>query len=399
MVTVYDAATFVPESVLFANARTCVLLASGPHSVSKSQKVVLKSGLRDSILHEAEALSQLRACPHVVQLLGLVHAGFEGQAPFRQRDGDCATLVLEYASRGDLFDYAATRKAGRFGDGVVSRMMRQLLVAVRACHDAGVIHMDLKSENIFVRRDGSIALGDFETWAQAGSQVSDLRGTVHCIPPEVYAVHPSAYAAEPAVDVWALGVIAFELLTGQTLHSHIAGADAACSAHSLPTVAEMQTLFNRSLRRDGFTFHHRAFANVSAPARAFVLACCAARPGNRPTCAALTDGCEWVRDAPESMKQHLLPQKSHVRPGSRGVFAATTAAAQPPGCGAGFGSDAAVCKVEPSRRRSRKHEKRACDDRRAPSAHARDLVDHDDVSPMGMERFEAADPVLVMGGE
>jgi serine/threonine protein kinase len=298
-----------PIRKLTSNSKTTVLLAHVPHSICKSQIAVLKSGRRRDILHEAQALAQLQHSSHIVKLYGVCAHGYEGEEPFLcKRDDDAdgwATLVLEHASRGDVFEYASTRKRGVFGDVVARRIAQQIVRALDDCHKAGIVHMDVKSENVLVRRDCSIALCDFEMWGRTGMMVKELRGTTHSIPPEVYGSHPSAYVIEPSIDIWAVGILVFELLRGVPLHAYLtlpasaratyASSDPAHTViHSNPTVDEMRLLFSRSMRKGAFKFDRRAFVGVSTPARDFVIKCCCAKPVDRP-CAQdlLSSNCAW----------------------------------------------------------------------------------------------------------
>jgi serine/threonine protein kinase len=90
--------------------------------------------------------------------------------------------------------------------------------AVQHAHERGVIHRDLKPANILVTRDGAPMLTDFgvaKDLKAAGKLVSStdgMIGTPHYIPPEQLA--GQGRVNEPCVDIYALGVILFELLTG-----------------------------------------------------------------------------------------------------------------------------------------------------------------------------------------
>ncbi len=102
----------------------------------------------------------------------------------------------------------------------VSRIVRQIAQALSAAHDKGVIHRDLKPENIMVQVNGeaeeSVKLIDFgiaslkDSPAAASAEKTKVAGTMSYMSPEQFRGQPEA-----ASDLWALGVIAYELLTGQ----------------------------------------------------------------------------------------------------------------------------------------------------------------------------------------
>ena len=101
----------------------------------------------------------------------------------------------------------------------VIRLVRQIAQALSAAHDKGVVHRDLKPENIMVQANGeeeSVKLIDFgiaslkDSHAAASAEKTQVAGTLPYMAPEQFRGQP-----EPASDIWALGVIAYELLTGR----------------------------------------------------------------------------------------------------------------------------------------------------------------------------------------
>jgi serine/threonine protein kinase len=104
--------------------------------------------------------------------------------------------------------------------------MRQVLEALRAAHCAGIVHRDLKPQNIMVRFDGYVKVLDFglakqlptarsaprETIASSDESVpGQIVGTVAYMSPEQIQGHP----VDQRSDLFAVGIILFEMLTGQ----------------------------------------------------------------------------------------------------------------------------------------------------------------------------------------
>ena len=137
-------------------------------------------------------------------------------------------VVLEFLKKGDL---RRRLKAPLDGDEAV-HIMHAFLVALGDLHKAGVCHADLKPESIFFRTDGSIALIDFNISTLFGQAVrcsaaGDMLGTPTYLSPE----QGAGKAVDARSDLYAAGIIFFEMLTGappfigdtaaQTLFRHL----------------------------------------------------------------------------------------------------------------------------------------------------------------------------------
>lgn len=81
-----------------------------------------------------------------------------------------------------------------------------------ALHGAGILHRDLKPANILMPRSGGLRLADFGLSVSAHSQQLVDQGTMRYLAPEVLSNHP----ATPASDLYALGMVAYEMLAGRT---------------------------------------------------------------------------------------------------------------------------------------------------------------------------------------
>lgn len=97
----------------------------------------------------------------------------------------------------------------------VSAIIAQAASALQAAHDAGVIHRDVKPANILVRSDGQVKLTDFgiarATDAAPITRTGEVMGTAQYISPEQATGKP----AGPHSDMYSLGVVAHEMLTGK----------------------------------------------------------------------------------------------------------------------------------------------------------------------------------------
>lgn len=120
-------------------------------------------------------------------------------------------IAMEYVSGGTLAEYIARR--GVLGEYTAATVARQITQALGAAHERGVIHRDIKPQNVLVTSSGDVKVADFgiaRAIAQAETQTSLIRGTASYMSPEQAAGRP----AVPASDLYSVGVILYEMLTG-----------------------------------------------------------------------------------------------------------------------------------------------------------------------------------------
>ncbi|KAI0371929.1 Pkinase-domain-containing protein [Pilatotrama ljubarskyi] len=137
--------------------------------------------------------------PHVTQLYEVIAT--EGNI----------WLVTELCSGGELFDYLAEK--GRLSEDETRVLFGQLCLAVAYVHEKGIVHRDLKLENVLLDERCRVKLGDFGFTREfeRGSLLETFCGTTGYAAPEM--LMAKKYLG-PEVDVWSLGVILYTLLTG-----------------------------------------------------------------------------------------------------------------------------------------------------------------------------------------
>jgi len=152
-----------------------------------------------SVSTELNALESLHH-PNIIKLYG--HA-FEKKKAF---------VVLEYLPHPNL---AVALDHGTFNEEEVRSITRQVCLALKAAHAKGIAHHDVKTDNVILTDSGVAKLLD---WGLAIFQADpkalckEFSGSPLYLPPEVLSHKPfNPFLA----DVWAVGVLAFELLTGQ----------------------------------------------------------------------------------------------------------------------------------------------------------------------------------------
>lgn len=142
---------------------------------------------------------------------------------------ELVVMLQELATGGDLFDEID------FGYGLPSpkaaSILRDIAAALQYIHypvQPGLVHLDIKSENILVLPNGTAKLCDFDCAAKIGEELKEgLRGTPQFIPPEAINVNQSYweimrsgaghkyFPVGTGNDIWALGILALLLSTGK----------------------------------------------------------------------------------------------------------------------------------------------------------------------------------------
>jgi serine/threonine-protein kinase len=219
---------------------------------------------------EGEAIARLRH-PNIIQLY-----------EFGEHDGQ-PFFSMEFAEKGSL--------ARRLGGGPLpvreaAELVRTLAVAVQAAHQERILHRDLKPANVLLMADGTPKVSDFGLAKLLDTDSGQTRSNAVLGTPAYMAPEQAAGRVRdlgPAVDVWALGVLLYECLTG---HNPFRGDD------------KEDTLDRVRGREPERPSHLRP--EVSRDLEAVCLKCLEKGPGDRyPTAAALAEDLgRWLGGRP-----------------------------------------------------------------------------------------------------
>ena len=195
--------------------------------------------------------------PNIVQYLGCEKKEYS------------ISIFLEYIPGGSIG--GCLRKHGKFEESLVSSLTRQTLSGLAYLHTEGVLHRDLKADNILLDTDGTCKISDFgiskKTDNIYGNDITNsMQGSVFWMAPEVVRSQGQGYSAK--VDIWSLGCVVLEMFDGRRPWSKEEAIGAIYKLGSLnqaPPIPE-------------------AVSNAISPeAYAFMLDCFTIDPTERPT--------------------------------------------------------------------------------------------------------------------
>jgi len=163
-------------------------------------------------IHILENLSKLNS-PLLVNLIEF------GEGPIKIESKPVENkqyLILDYASKGEIFDYLADTGRG-LSEKHAKYIFKKILESVQLCHTHGICHRDLKMQNILLDETFNPKLCDFgfatEIKGEDGSgKLKDYLGTPNYAAPEIFLHSP--YSGVKA-DIFSLGVILINLVTGK----------------------------------------------------------------------------------------------------------------------------------------------------------------------------------------
>ncbi|XP_071837919.1 uncharacterized protein [Apostichopus japonicus] len=158
--------------------------------------------MQKNLYREAKVMSKLRH-PNIARLYETI------------KSNNLYFLVTEYVAGGDLLSYVRNQKDGYLSESRSRVYVRQLVSALHHLHERGVVHRDLKMENIILdAKRKNLKLIDF---GLSNHYNTDQLLKTHCGSPEYAAPELFVTGREygPEIDIWSFGIIVYAMVTGK----------------------------------------------------------------------------------------------------------------------------------------------------------------------------------------
>lgn len=167
----------------------------------------------DALLSEVETMKDLDHV-NIVQYLGF------------EKVGNIYSLFLEYVAGGSVG--SCLRMYGRFEEDLIRYLTAQVLRGLSYLHSRGILHRDLKADNLLLEIDGSCKISDFGISKRsqniyANDAEMSMQGTIFWMAPEVIdnVVHNKKQGYSAKIDIWSLGCVVLEMFAGRRPWSNV----------------------------------------------------------------------------------------------------------------------------------------------------------------------------------
>lgn len=173
--------------------------------------------VRNKGSEKSESLQALHK--EVETMKDLDHLNIVQYLGFEQKD-NTYSLFLEYVAGGSIS--SCLKSYGKFDEPLVKFITRQVLEGLRYLHSNGILHRDLKADNLLLEIDGTCKISDFGISKKSQDIYSNdaemsMQGTIFWMAPEVIhsMVEDKKQGYSAKIDIWSLGCVMLEMFAGQ----------------------------------------------------------------------------------------------------------------------------------------------------------------------------------------
>lgn len=228
----------------------------------------------EDVQREVQFLSSLKQIPNITRYYG------------SYLKNTSLWIIMEYCAGGSL---RSLLRPGKIDEKYIGVIMKEVLIALKYIHRENIIHRDIKAANILITNEGSIKLCDFGVAAQLNQATlrrQTMAGTPYWMAPEVIM---EGVSYDTKVDIWSLGITAYEIATGNPPYCEVE----ALRAMQLITKSKPPRLEGRS---------------YSAPLKEFIALCLDEDPNERLEAEELLN-CKFIKlhkNLPTSILKELV---------------------------------------------------------------------------------------------
>ena len=183
----------------FGKVNIALHVLSGHIVAIKSFNKIKKTFPMNKILYEIKLLKKLRSHKNIIKYF----EHFENEKHF--------FIVMENICGGNLLN--AINKMSKFSESMAKNIFKQLIETIKYLHSIGIVHRDIKPDNILLDLDSTIKLCDFGVSKEVkeGQLLTDSCGTPAFVAPEILKDSPyNPYMT----DIWSSGVVLYAMITG-----------------------------------------------------------------------------------------------------------------------------------------------------------------------------------------
>lgn len=191
----------------FGSVYLALNVTTGEMLAVKQVRVARNTEGIDAFYKEVETMKDLNHL-NIVQYLG-----------FEQNKTTCS-LFLEYVAGGSIS--MCMKLFGRFEEPLIRFITRQILLGLEYLHSNGILHRDLKADNLLLEMDGTCKILDFGISKKsqdiyANNAEMSMQGTVFWMAPEVIdsIVEDKKQGYSAKIDIWSLGCVVLEMFAGR----------------------------------------------------------------------------------------------------------------------------------------------------------------------------------------
>lgn len=228
------------------------------------------------------------------------------------RDGDVHFIAMEYVEGENL--KASIRRVGRLAPDRAVEIAVQVLEALEYAHAHGIVHRDVKPQNILLTPDGAVKVTDFGIARAMSSatitQTGTVLGSVQYLSPEQARGAPVGRAT----DIYSLGVVLYEMVTGALPFEGDSPIAIALAHLNVPPPSPRAAVPTLPVPLDGII----RLALAKSPSRRYASA-------GEMRADLLGTSARWSQVAPETLLEHTPPTTALPAPRRRGLPRAVTA--------------------------------------------------------------------------